>query len=128
MEQLHALAARNRHLCALSEKIFQQLGVKDDALALELSGMGECSFDHFFCRLAIKTRRKRIRRSKMHVSYSTCVVPMQKQTGELERPGQQEWRETEVSSKVPRGLAWEPCDGRCGYYSFYYSFYWRWWR
>ena len=48
MEQLHALAARNRHLCALSEKIFQQLGVKDDALALELSGMGECSFDHFF--------------------------------------------------------------------------------
>jgi hypothetical protein len=48
MEQFHALAARNRHLCALSEKIFQQLGVKDDELALELSGMGECSFDHFF--------------------------------------------------------------------------------
>jgi hypothetical protein len=34
---------------------------------------------------------------------------MQKETGELERAGQQERREKVVSSKVPRGLAWEPC-------------------
>ena len=48
MEQLHALAARNRRLRALNDEICTLLGVADTSLATELAGLSGCSFDHFF--------------------------------------------------------------------------------